>query len=179
MIVTLIAAIARNRVIGNEGKLPWHLPVDLRYFKAATMGHHIVMGRQTWDSLPNGALPGRKNVVISRSTKMDFEDAMLFPSLEIALEKIYRAGESEAFLIGGAQIFASGIQFADKLMITEVDAAPDGDVLFPEWRTADWTEISREHHAADEKNMFNVDFVVFEKVKKRKDALMSWRGFDY
>lgn len=179
MIITAIVALGRNRVIGREGRLPWHLPADLRHFKAATMGHHIIMGRKTWDALPKGALPGRVNVVISRNKQFMAEGAVVFPALDQALEWAYRQGEEEAFLIGGAQIYQGGLAMIDRLLLTEVDAEPEGDAHFPELRESEWEEMAREHHPADDKNSLAMDFVTMERIKKRREGQKPWRGFDY
>jgi dihydrofolate reductase len=179
MIITAITALARNRVIGKEGRLPWHLPADLKQFKQATMGHHIIMGRKTWDALPGGALPGRVNVVISRNKTFIAEGAVVFPALDQALEWIYRQGETEVFIIGGAQIYQTGLAMTDRLLLTEVDTQAEGDAHFPELRESEWEEITREHRPADEKNALPMDFLVLERIKKRREGLKPWRGFDY
>jgi dihydrofolate reductase len=179
MIITAIAALGQNRVIGKGGRLPWHLPADLKHFKLATMGHHILMGRKTWDAFPNGALPGRVNVVISRNKAFRADGAVVFPALDQALEWVYRQGETEAFIIGGAQIYLSALAMTDRLLLTEVDAQPEGDAHFPELRESEWEETAREHHPADEKNALALDFLVLERIKKRREGLKPWRGFDY
>lgn len=179
MIISAIAAVGRNRVIGHEGQLPWHLPADLKYFKKVTMGHPVIMGRKTWDALPAGPLPGRTNIVISRSVRLEHEGAMLFPALDQALEWAYRQGVGEVFLIGGAMIYQSGLGMADRLLLTEVDADPKGDAYFPEIRESEWEEVSREAHPADAKNAHAMEFVIFERRKKRREGQKPWRNFDY
>lgn len=179
MIITAIAAVAPNRVIGKDNKLPWHLPADLKFFKQTTMGHHLIMGRKTWEALPNGPLPGRVNVVISRSDIKVPEGVMVFQSLEQALEWVFRKQEEEVFIIGGAQIYQTSLPMLDKMILTEVDYTPEGDAWFPEWREGDWEEVSREEHQKDEKNPFGYAFVIREKRKKRKEGQKAWRKFDY
>lgn len=179
MIISIIAAVGRNRVIGKEGQLPWHLPADLKFFKKTTMGHHLVMGRKTWEALPSGALPGRVNVVISRDKSFRAEGAQQFTALDQALEWIYRQGEQEVFLIGGGQVYQSGLPMADRLLLTEVDAQPEGDTLFPEYHAVEWEEIARESHPADEKHAHACSFVTLERIKKRKESYKAWRNFDY
>lgn len=179
MLITAIVALGHNRVIGKEGKLPWHLPADLKRFKQTTMGHHIIMGRKTWDALPDGPLPGRVNVVVSRSSRAFPEGVKVFPSLETALEWVFREMEEEVFIIGGAQIYQASMPMLDRMVITEVDASPEGDAWFPEWREGEWDEVSRESFNPDEKNPTGFDLVVMERRKKRKEGHHPWRGFDY
>lgn len=179
MIVTSIAALAPNRVIGKNNKLPWHLPADLKFFKKLTTGHHIIMGRKTWQALPNGALPNRINIIISRSTLEVPEGVLVFKSLEPALEWVFRQEETEAFIIGGAQIYQSTMNIVDKMILTEVDIETEGDAHFPEWRDIDWEEETREAHPADEKNPHPFSFVTYLRKKKRKDGGYAWRSFDY
>ncbi|MBP6184376.1 MAG: dihydrofolate reductase [Saprospiraceae bacterium] len=179
MIITAIAAVAQNRVIGKDNKLPWHLPADLRFFKKTTMGHHLIMGRKTWEALPNGPLPGRVNVVISRSEMKVPDGVFVFPGLEPALEWVFRQEETEVFIIGGAQIYASAMPMLDQILLTEVDTSPEGDAYFPEWRDSEWEEVSREAHESDDKNPFGYAFVLREKRKKRKEGHKAWRKFDY
>lgn len=137
----LIAALAQNRVIGRDNQLPWHLPADLKHFKAMTLGKPIIMGRKTWDSLGR-PLPGRLNLVVSRQRDLALEGAEVFPSLEAALERADAwAREEEAeelMLIGGAQLYAEGLAQADRLYLTQVELAPEGDAWFPEVSQQDW-----------------------------------------
>lgn len=179
MIVTSIAALATNRVIGKNNKLPWHLPADLKFFKKLTTGHHVIMGRKTWQALPNGPLPNRVNIIISRSAIDTPEGVLVFKSLEAALEWAFRQGETEAFIIGGAQIYQSTMNMVDKMVLTEVDMVTEGDAFFPEWRDIDWEEDSREAHPADDKNPHSFSFVTYFRKKKRKDGGRAWRSFDY
>lgn len=134
MKIVLIAAVARNGVIGVQGNLPWHLPADLKRFKALTLGRPVIMGRKTWGSLPRKPLPDRTNIVLSRSagtTALFPTPDFVLPSLNKALALVYRAKEHEVFVIGGAQIYAEALYHADRLEITRILQDVDGDTRFP------------------------------------------------
>ncbi len=152
MRLTLIAAVADNGVIGREGDLPWRLRADLRHFKARTLGHPIVMGRKTWESLPKRPLRKRLNVVLSRSAGYEAPGATVVPSVADALEVARASGAQEAFVIGGASIYADALPLADRLVITHVQTTVDGDAWFPAVDWAAWDVISEEAHAADGEN---------------------------
>ncbi|QDD91467.1 dihydrofolate reductase [Pseudomonas oryzihabitans] len=150
--LSLIVAVAENGVIGIENRLPWHLPAELKYFKAVTLGKPLVMGRKTWDSLGR-PLPGRLNLVVSRQTDLLAEGAEVRSSLSTAVERAEAwAREREAgeiMLIGGAQLFAEALPVAQRLYLTRVALAPEGDVFFPEWDERDWQLVSRQEHPAE------------------------------
>ena len=158
--IYLVAAVARNGVIGAAGKLPWHLPEDLQHFKKLTLGHPVIMGRRTWDSLPR-ALPGRENIVVTRSANRDMPGASVANSVEAAIALCL--GEPVAFVIGGAGIFAETLPFADGLVLTEIGRDYEGDVSFPAWDRSAWNESQREKHVSKEGVPF--DFVLYEKKK--------------
>ena len=141
----LIAAVARNRAIGKDNALLVHLPGDLPRFKKLTLGHSVIMGRKTWDSLGR-PLPQRRNIVITRNRSWHAEGAEAAASLADALALV--ATEPKAFVIGGAQIYAEALPFADELALTEIDADLDGDVFFPEWDRSRFTQSSREDHSS-------------------------------
>lgn len=145
--ITLIAAVAANRVIGSDNAMPWHLPEDFAFFKRYTLGKPVIMGRKTWESLPKKPLPGRRNLVITRQTDFQAEGAEVFGSLNEALAAC--AADTEALIIGGAQIYAQALPLATDLRLTEIDLKPEGDALFPEFQAADWRECSRETHVSD------------------------------
>lgn len=149
--VTLIAAMAENRVIGREGRIPWHLSDDLRRFKRLTTGHTIIMGRKTWDSLGR-ALPGRENVVVTRQRGLQAPGATVVGSLDEALRHAQARGDAEAFVIGGGEIYREALPRADRLELTLVHAAFEGDARFPEIDPAEWIEAAREEHAAPAKD---------------------------
>ena len=157
--LALIAAVAKNGVIGRDNALPWRLRDDLKRFKALTLGHPIVMGRKTWDSLGR-PLPGRRNIVISRQVGLALEGAELVHSLG---EALVACGEVERiFVIGGAQLYAEALPLADELWLTEVQAEVAGDAHFPAWRSLGFTELRRESHPAGEANEYPFDFVDYQ-----------------
>jgi dihydrofolate reductase len=139
--LSIIAAVARNRTIGRDNALPWHLPEDLKHFRALTMGHHIVMGRKTYESLGR-LLPGRTTVIVTRNPGYRVEGAVVVTSLQQALEAC--RGEPEVFIIGGAELYRQALPVADRLYMTEIEADFEGDVHFPELPPSTWHEVSRE-----------------------------------
>ena len=144
--LTLIAAVARNGVIGRDNRLLWQLPEDMRFFKEATLGHPVIMGRKTWQSLPARfrPLPGRRNLVVTRNAAFDAPGAECVGSLDAALQRL--GGETEVFVIGGADLYAQALPGAQRLLLTELDRDFDGDAFFPRWAQADFVEVSRTHH---------------------------------
>ena len=143
-IISLIAAVAKNRAIGKDNQLLWHLPEDLRHFRDTTRGKPVIMGRKTWESIPDAfrPLPGRHNIVVTRNTDYAAPGATLAGSLE---EAIAQAGdENEIFVIGGAELYRQALPIADRLHLTEVDQAYEGDAFFPEIQAEDWQELSRQ-----------------------------------
>lgn len=157
MRISAIVAVADNGVIGLEGRLPWHLPADLQYFKRLTMGHHMLMGRKTFESIGK-PLPGRTSLIISRTTNLELPGAAVFTSISDAIRESQKNGEDELFVIGGAEIFAAAMPYLHRLYLTQVHAAPVGDVYMPPLGD-DWVEIQRESHRADEKNTYPFTFV--------------------
>jgi len=149
--------MAANRVIGIDNRLPWRLPADLQHFKQLTLGHHIVMGRKTWESLP-GKLPGRPHVVISRDPAYRAEGALVAHSLEEALAVC--GGDQEIFFIGGENLYRQALALADRLYLTEIQQPFAGDAHFPEFGGGAWRETSRECH---ESNGLVYHFVIYDK----------------
>jgi dihydrofolate reductase len=145
--VVLVAAVAHGSVIGRDGTVPWHLPEDMAFFRRLTTGHPVVMGRRTWDSLPDRfrPLPGRRNIVVTRSPAWEAEGAERAGSLEEALGL---AGDGRVFVIGGAEIYRAALPYADELVLTEVELDVAGDALFPEWPREEFAEAAREAHVA-------------------------------
>lgn len=139
----LIAAVAKNGVIGKDNALPWHLPEDMRHFKALTTGHVVVMGRKTWESLPPKfrPLPNRRNIVVTRNPAYRAEGAEVVGSLDEAMKV---GADGTAFIIGGAQLYASALPCAQRLELTEIDADFDGDARFPAFDRAQWRAVKRE-----------------------------------
>ncbi|WP_433885860.1 dihydrofolate reductase [Pseudomonas vranovensis] len=152
--LSLIAALAENRVIGIDNSMPWHLPGDFKYFKATTLGKPIIMGRKTWDSLGR-PLPGRLNLVVSRQLGLQLEGAEVFASLEAAIERAEQwalaQGVDELMLIGGAQLYTQAIErgLADRLYLTRVELNPQGDAWFPEFDPAQWNLASTQANPAE------------------------------
>jgi len=162
MKLSLIAALGKNNEIGKGNNLLCRLPADLKRFKAITTGHTVIMGRKTFESLPNGPLPNRRNLIISRNTQLTIEGAEVYSSLDHALLK--SINETEVFIVGGAQIYAQALPVVDKLYLTRIHAAfPDADVFFPPIHWNDWREIDRETFPADEKNPYPFTFLEYEK----------------
>jgi dihydrofolate reductase len=157
--LSLIVAVAKNNVIGMGGKMPWHLPGELAYFKQVTMGHPIIMGRKTFDSIGR-ALPGRRNIVVTANRAWQHDGVEIAHSMETALTLI--AGQS-GFVIGGATLYAAALPLADRVYLTAIDADVEGDTFFPALPSAAWQEISRQHRAKDEKNAYDVDFILLER----------------
>lgn len=158
--LTLIAAVARNGVIGKDNRLPWHLPEDLAHFKALTTGHAVVMGRKTWDSLPAKfrPLPQRLNIVVTRDPAFRADGAVIVHSLPAA---VAAAGSEAAFVIGGAEVYALALPLADRLELTEVDVDCEGDARFPEFDRAAWREVVRERHKSA--NGLDYAFVTYQR----------------
>lgn len=159
--VAMIAAVAENRAIGNNNELIYWLPDDLKRFKQLTTGHTIIMGSNTFRSLPKGALPNRRNIVLSRK-KIAFPGAEVFPSLEKALKSC--ANEKTVYIIGGEQLYSYALPFADILYLTEVKNTPKkADAFFPEWRSGEWCETEREERCKDEKHAFDFAFTTYTR----------------
>ena len=156
--LTLIVARARNGVIGRDGTLPWRLPEDLAHFKRTTMGHPIVMGRRTWESIGR-PLPGRRSIVVSRQAGFIAAGAEVVPSLDDALALC--AGAEEVFVIGGAQLYRDALPRAERLIVTEIDADFEGDTHWPAPDPAHWRETAREHQPPTAGRRFGIDFVTY------------------
>jgi dihydrofolate reductase len=148
--LVLIAAVARNGVIGHDNRLLWHLPEDMRFFKQTTLGHPVFMGRKTWQSLPPRVrpLPGRRNLVITRDPAFDAPGAECVHSLDAALQRL--DNEATVFVIGGAELYAQALPSAQRLLLTEIDKDFDGDARFPPWPRDDFTEVWRTFHDSDQ-----------------------------
>jgi len=165
MLISMIAAMGSNRVIGKDNDIPWHLPDDFRFFKDSTKNHHVIMGRKNWESLPKKfqPLPDRTNIVITRQTNYSAEGALVVSTLDAALKLAKETIEQEAFVIGGGEIYRMALALANRIYLTEINAPFDGQVTFPEFDKTEWKEISRMHHGIDERHAFSFDFVTYEK----------------
>ncbi len=146
--VTIIAAMARNRAIGLDGEMPWHLPAELKHFKESTMGKPIVMGRKTWESIGR-VLPGRQNIVVTRNPSFQAPGCTLARSLDQAMDL---AQGEEVMIIGGGQLYQLAMAVADRMILTRVDCEPGADTWFPEWQPQDWRQVSVRSESANENN---------------------------
>lgn len=165
MRITLIAAMAKNGVIGRDGGLPWHLPADLRRFKAVTRGHQVVMGRRTFESLP-GPLPKRRNLVVTRNPGYAADGVVVVHSLDEAIadaESQAASPDEPLFILGGAVLYAAALPLADRLDLTLVDADVEGDTVFPDFDRAGWREIESLDQPADAENCFGFRVSVLER----------------
>ena len=163
MKLSIIVAVAEDGVIGRDNDLAWYLPADLKRFKQLTMGHHLLMGRKTFEAIGR-ALPGRTTVVISRRRPSLPEGVELAGSLEEAFTLAAATGEDEAFVAGGAQIYHLALPRADRLYLTQVHAAIEGDTRFPELVESEWELVSRVDHEPDGKNEYSYSFLVYDRV---------------
>ena len=159
--ISIIAALARNRVIGIENRLPWRLPEDLAHFKALTLNHPILMGRKTFESLGR-PLPGRTNIVITRNASYRPDGCLVADSIPAAIALCN--GADEVFFIGGADLYRQAIPLADRLYLTEVDIESQGDAWFPEYDRSAFREVSRESHTGEKGDVLNFDYVVYERL---------------
>ncbi|WP_027409773.1 type 3 dihydrofolate reductase [Anoxybacteroides tepidamans] len=159
--ISLIVAMDQNRIIGKDNKLPWHLPADLAYFKRVTMGHPIVMGRKTFESIGR-PLPGRDNIVLTRNRSFQPEGCIVIHSID-DIQKMAAERNDEIFVIGGAELFEAVLPVADRLYITKIEAQFPGDTFFPPFQEADWCLVSSEKGPKDEKNPYDYAFLVYER----------------
>jgi len=168
MKVSLIVAVSENGVIGKDNNLIWHLPNDMLSFKKITTGHHVIMGRKNFESIPEKfrPLPNRTNIIITRQPDYIAEGCVVVNSLEESLKVAKRNGENEAFIIGGGQIYKLAIDaiLVDKIYLTKIHHSFDGDSFFPKINS-DWKEINKIENKADEKHRYSYDFITLEKNK--------------
>jgi len=158
----MIAALAENRVIGNKNTIPWHLSADFKYFKGTTLGKTIVMGLNTFNSIGGKPLPGRKHIILNNDPNYTPPaECVVAHSIEEVLEMAKDV--EELMICGGASVYKQFLPLSQKLYLTYVKASPEGDTYFPEVNLAEWKEISREDHKADEKNKYDYSFVVLER----------------
>lgn len=160
-VVSLIVAMDRNRVIGAGGRLPWHIPADLKRFRRLTLGHHVIMGRKTWESIGR-PLPGRTNIVLTRQAGFRAEGACVVSSLDDALR--LAAGDTEVFVIGGTEVYALALPRAQRAYVTEIDAAFGGDTWFPALPANEWREVARETQRATATGEPDLAYITYERV---------------
>ncbi|BCK88445.1 IS1595 family transposase ISSsu9 [Sideroxyarcus emersonii] len=160
MSLSIIVAMARNRTIGVNNMLPWHCPEDLKHFKALTMGHHMIMGRKTFDSIGK-PLPGRTTVVVTRNTDLAISGCVVVHSLQEAIAAC--AGDQEIFVVGGAELYRQALPLMDTLYITEIQQDVEGDAHFPAFSMADWEETSRDARSQETPQPLNYHFVTYRR----------------
>ena len=160
--ISMIAAVGDNRVIGNKNTIPWHLPADFRYFKEQTLNKTIVMGLNTFKSIGEKPLPGRKHIILNNDPNyVPPENCVVAHSIEEVVEMAKDI--PEVMICGGASVYKQFLPLAQRLYITEVHASPEGDTYFPEVNQQEWKEVKRADFKADEKNAFDYSFVIFER----------------
>ncbi|MEZ5479009.1 MAG: type 3 dihydrofolate reductase [Thiolinea sp.] len=160
--LSLIAAMTPDRVIGRDGRMPWHLPADLAWFKRQTLGKPVLMGRKTWHSLGQKPLPGRQNIIISRAAASSPEGVGWAHSPEAALQ--LASGHAEVMVIGGGEIYSHFLPQADRLYITLIHASVEGDSWFPEYQHLGWRSVFQEERAADERNAYACSFQILDRL---------------
>lgn len=160
MSLSIIVAMARNRTIGVNNTLPWRCPEDLKHFKALTMGHHMIMGRKTFDSIGK-PLPGRTTVVVTRNTDLSIDGCVVVHSLQEAVAA--GAGDAEVFIVGGAELYHQALPLVDTMYITEIQQDVDGDAHFPAFDMADWEEISRDARSQESPQPLSYHFVTYRR----------------
>jgi len=165
MIISLIAALTENHVIGKDNDLPWHLPDDMKFFMETTKGHHVIMGRKNYESLPPKfrPLPNRTNIVVTRQKDFKATGCTVTHSLDEAVELAKKSNDPEIFIIGGADIFKQSMHLADRLYLTEIKTTLEGDTYFPPVDKTAWKEVTRKHHPVDDRHAYPFDFVTYER----------------
>jgi dihydrofolate reductase len=163
--ISMIVAVASNGVIGGNNMLVWHLPADMKFFKDTTMGHCVISGRKNYESIPDKFRPlvNRTNIVITRQADYSAPGAIVVGSVEAAIEEAKKTGDSEIFIIGGAEIFRQSMRYADRIYLTRIYHEFEGDVYFSEPDPSIWKETSRVKGTRDEKNKYDHDFIIFDK----------------
>lgn len=162
MIISLIVAMDEQRGIGKEGKLPWRLSSDLKRFRELTMGHHMIVGRKTFESIGK-PLPGRQMIVVTRNPNFKPDGCFVAGSVQAALALAQERNETEVFVIGGAEIYAQTLDAADRVYLTQVHAEVDADTFFPELKSDLWTEKQSAYQPADDKNQYSFTFKLLER----------------
>lgn len=163
MTISQVVAISENRAIGKDNKLIWHLPADLKHYKNVTMGHHMIMGRRTYESIGR-PLPGRVTVIVTRDKNYKAEGCVVVHSITEAIEVARRAGDNEACIVGGAEIFNQAMDITDKIYLTIVHETFEADTFYPELDPVKWKLVKKEDHAPDEKNKHSYSFCEYVRV---------------
>ena len=164
MIISLIAAMGKNRVIGNKGKLPWHMPADLKYYKDKIRGKTIVMGRKTFESMGNKPLPNRANIILTMDQNYKVDGAIVVHSADEALKEAEKISpDQESMVIGGSEIYKEFLPRANRIYLTIIEGEFEGDAFFPKYDITEWKEISYEEHERNAENPYDYRFVVLER----------------
>jgi len=166
MILSIIAAVAENQVIGKNNDLVWHMPADMKYFKETTTGHFVIMGRKTFESFGK-PLKNRKHIIVTRNQNYEYlhPDVSIVHNLADAIKIAERDQQHETFVLGGAEIYRQSIGLVDRLYITEIKSSFDGDAYFPEIDKEKWNKVSQQEFLPDEKNKYPYAFVIYERKK--------------
>jgi dihydrofolate reductase len=169
MKISLVVAVAENGVIGKDNDLPWRLPDDMKFFMEKTKGHHVILGRKNYESLPDKyrPLPKRTNIVVTRRPDYMASGCTIVHSIGEAFRIAEANGEKEAMVIGGADIYRLALPYAHNLYITEIKASVEGDVYFPEYDKQNWREVSRIPHEKDERHAYPFDYVLYQRISDR------------
>lgn len=162
MIISQIVAVSTNNVIGVNNGLPWHMPTDMAYFRMKTWGHHIVMGRKNYEAEGN-ALPGRKNIVLTRNNHYSIPDGIVVNKIDDAIEIARKSGEKELFIVGGEEIYKLSIPFTDRVYLTKIHTEVNGDTYYPELDMNIWQQVSIDKRKADEQNLYDYHFIMYER----------------
>jgi dihydrofolate reductase len=165
MIISMIAAVAKNKVIGKDNDLIWRLPDDMKYFMETTKDHFVIMGRKNYESIPHKfrPLPYRTNIIVTRQSEYKADGCMIVDSIEKAIDYSREQDQEEVFIIGGGQIYAQSLELANKLYITEIKEKFAGDTYFPTYDKCAWEEVSRLEHDKDERHLHEFDFVIYDR----------------
>jgi len=164
MKISMIAAMGKNRVIGFNNKMPWHLPADLQWFKKTTFGSPIIMGRKTYDSI-GFPLPGRLNIILSRNKDLKIKGCSVVNSMDAALKLAREVDKDEVFITGGAHLYNKFLVDANRLYLTLIDETFDGDTFFPDYTQYEWEEVAKVKHASDDKNPHSYTFLTLDRVR--------------
>ena len=163
MLIAIIVAIAKDNVIGKSNTIPWYCPEDLKYFKRTTLGHPVLMGRKTYESLKIKPLPGRKNIVVTRDKNLNYPGCDMVESVEVGIAQAQTSGAEKLFIIGGADIYQQCLSLASELYVTEVDVDIEGDRYFPSIDYSNWSLMHEHDYHADESNPYSMTFKVFTR----------------
>ncbi|HYX07824.1 MAG TPA: dihydrofolate reductase, partial [Bacteroidales bacterium] len=165
MIISQIAAMTRNRVIGKDNRLPWRLPADMAFFKSTTTGHHVIMGRKNYEA-EKKPLPSRTNIVVTSKADYKAEGCIVVHSIKEGIEIARKDGEKECFIIGGGEIYQESLEMTDQIYLTIIDTEMDGDVFFPEINFDNWKIVRQNEYAKDENNPFDFTIYLFKRIRE-------------